>query len=470
MNRGVLYIMSRFYITKNKEHVFDNYTKRIFSVNNNMYKLFHELNNSNNIFKTLKSFDLSPKLYNEMYNILEYSPNNDSLNNNSVEELELKNLNTIQLVVCNYCNLSCNYCYANEGTYNFSKENMSFETAIKAIEFALDNSTNLKQIKFFGGEPSLNSTLIEEVCDFLYKEYYERMQKISLIIVSNMFDIKDKFINVIDKYNITVATSLDGPKELNDINRITKSNLGSYDRVKQNIKKMRQICNQPQMIEVTITESHGNIEISDILKKLNEEFEIKKFAVCTDININDDYGNQDTASKIKSVIKSIDNMLEEKFYDDKVEYLFNLLKKPSNSSKMFCNAGFGQITIMPNGDIYPCHMYALDKENIFYQGNIYSSKCAIEKSILKTQNHLSSYFKSRISKCKNCVYTSLCSNCLGSELIKHQNFIPSSEKCLYLKELYYELVEKLIEIRSDEDKWRRLCSIIAEMRTEYVKN
>lgn len=76
---------------------------------------------------------------------------------------------TLYLLVTQYCNLKCVYCYNGDETYaRDQKLKMSFETAQKAIRFfwdKLEDQGNLS-IVFFGGEPLLNWPVIKQTLDW----------------------------------------------------------------------------------------------------------------------------------------------------------------------------------------------------------------------------------------------------------------------------------------------------------------
>ena len=70
---------------------------------------------------------------------------------------------SLQLLVCNECNMACKYCYAHCGTYNEKSTKMDFNTAKNAIDFIYSEYEELDTLTFFGGEPLLCITLIEQI-------------------------------------------------------------------------------------------------------------------------------------------------------------------------------------------------------------------------------------------------------------------------------------------------------------------
>ena len=70
----------------------------------------------------------------------------------------------LSLNVIQSCNLSCSYCFANQGDYG-KPSKMSLSVAIRALSYFL-NITEQLHVNFFGGEPLLNFSLIKKVIDW----------------------------------------------------------------------------------------------------------------------------------------------------------------------------------------------------------------------------------------------------------------------------------------------------------------
>ena len=86
-------------------------------------------------------------------------------------ELLANNIHMLILQVTQNCNLRCEYCVYS-GSYinrHHSNKRMSFETARKAIDFYIQNSSQTDKLRFgfYGGEPTLEKELIEKCVDFI---------------------------------------------------------------------------------------------------------------------------------------------------------------------------------------------------------------------------------------------------------------------------------------------------------------
>lgn len=151
----------------------------------------------------------------------------------------------IQLVlqVTQACNLTCSYCpYANEteGILQRNHENkkMTWDTAKAAIDFFADHSyaEQTSAISFYGGEPLLAFSLITKAVE--YAEEALLGKKLHFNITTNGTILTDEMISYIVKHKIHVMFSIDGPREIHDINRKHANGKGSFDEAFEALNKL----------------------------------------------------------------------------------------------------------------------------------------------------------------------------------------------------------------------------------------
>ena len=77
---------------------------------------------------------------------------------------------TLTLVVTQFCNLNCSYCYQSHK----SKKIMNIDVAKSAIDkhIKLSNDFDEFEIDLFGGEPFINTEFIIEICEWTWKQNY----------------------------------------------------------------------------------------------------------------------------------------------------------------------------------------------------------------------------------------------------------------------------------------------------------
>jgi uncharacterized protein len=85
----------------------------------------------------------------------------------------------LMLEITERCNLRCSYCIFSQGYSHFRKHgsgSLSSVVAKKAIRDFLDRSVGSNAISFFGGEPLLEFSLLQDIVEFAI-EYGEKIGK-----------------------------------------------------------------------------------------------------------------------------------------------------------------------------------------------------------------------------------------------------------------------------------------------------
>lgn len=155
----------------------------------------------------------------------------------------------VKIHVSNTCNLRCKYCYAHGGNYGEKDSLMTVPIAQKVVEFIekSDQLNELKYITFFGGEPLMNPDVIEYICE---KTYQKGMM---YLLQTNGTLLDDSILQLLTKYKIDVTVSLDGPKEINDFNRVRQDGKGTYEEILKNICTMQEQGVNISGIEATLS-------------------------------------------------------------------------------------------------------------------------------------------------------------------------------------------------------------------------
>ncbi len=297
--------------------------------------------------------------------------------------LKSNEVKALCLHICHDCNLRCRYCFADEGAYHSAREFMSEETAKKAIDFLITNSGNRKilEVDFFGGEPLMCLQTIKNVVAYARGEAKKAGKKFLFTTTTNALLLDDDAIDFFNREMENVVLSLDGRKEVHDAIRKTKNGKGSFDLVIENIKKfVRSRGGKSYYVRGTFTAK--NLDFSkDVIFLAESGFDsISMEPVVTDI---DDL--EIKSEHIPTVLKEYENLCDkylEKFDNGEGFNFFHfnvdldggvcLQKKVSA-----CGAGNEYFSVTPNGDIYPCHQFAGDKN--FLMGNVYDGK--LDKNI-----------------------------------------------------------------------------------------
>ena len=429
---------------------------KLFLPSKNLKELLDSIQNENELNDKIKSKSIDEESYNLISRLL-FSKKNNSSNTSLLQ---------LTLIVTNECNMNCKYCYATSGQYGYTPEKMSFETAKLILDTLFKKYNYIKTIMFFGGQPLINSKLISEVCDYISEKYSGRYS--SLTMMSNLLKIDDDIIQMIKKYHIHVSTSLDGSKECHDTYRIDLAGKGTYQRVVDNIRLLQKQTGEPTTIEATLSDIHNKLNLNkyDVIKYLYENFNAKFCAaveVCPIEGKGVDY-YKNSNSLEDEISQSINLYVD---FGIVSEYLMDFLQiiQGGMVEKQLCNAGFAQITIMPNGDIYPCQLFAAAGKE-FCMGNIYTDFHKKE-SLVKMK--LSKADKTLNPACLECEINMICTSCIGNNYIMFQNFFPSSACCEEKRQKTFILIEEYSKLYNDKKKWQKFKNQIRKDKKIWEK-
>lgn len=384
-------------------------------LNDNIFAIFNSLMMDilyvdKDFLNLIKEFKVSDKEKKDLLNKGIYIKN-DKQDNDALDIVKKRfdffkgKVNIMYLILTSACNLACKYCFVEKCTFNNKIEiNMSLDTALQAIKkygnYVLDNNIMDANLIFYGGEPLVNWKVMCAVIDYVKNEKLP----IKLSMVTNATLLTVDKIEYLSKNDVEVGISIDGPKDLNDMNRVYRSSDESvYDKV---ISKF-------PMLEIKKCKYGLSITVSkEFLKYKKEVIEwLKK------INVKSVFYNLYHYTSYESDWK--------KYYEEASEFLLysynELIKNEINDGRIIrkiesffenefkfsdCGAiGGNQIVIKPNGNVCVCHGYfKTDKYEI---GNI--SKNSINE-LISTKEF--DFWKNRCTlnnpKCLNCEALFIC--------------------------------------------------------------
>ena len=167
------------------------------------------------------------------------------------------------LMVNNYCNLKCTYCYEHQTVFTKKAIDMPAQVARLAIEKIYGAFEGVDTWMFIGGEPTLSDDILEFSCRYA-TEVAQRngAVKPSFGMISNGVKMTGRLFDIIREFEIQVTFSLDGPKKVNDLVRIRHDNTGTFDAVVANVHRYREVLPEKVQVECTVTQAHRNAGLS----------------------------------------------------------------------------------------------------------------------------------------------------------------------------------------------------------------
>jgi uncharacterized protein len=151
----------------------------------------------------------------------------------------------ITLQLTQNCNFRCKYCVysgqPNSKQRTYSNKRMSWRTAKDAVDFLWNHSVDNSQVNigFYGGEPLLEFPLLKKVVDYSERRFFSKHLTFSM--TTNGTLLTTEIIHFLQDHNFDLLISLDGPKEINDKNRVFADGRGTFDSVTRQIELIKKI-------------------------------------------------------------------------------------------------------------------------------------------------------------------------------------------------------------------------------------
>ena len=312
------------------------------------------------------------------------------------------------LHVSHDCNLRCKYCFADEGAYHSKREVMSRETAFAAIDFLLRESGKRKvlEVDFFGGEPLMNLGVVKDTVYYAKEQAAKLGKRFLFTTTTNGLLLDDETIKFFNEEMENVVLSLDGRPEVHDAVRKTVNGKGSFDLVIEKIKKfVRSRGDKHYYVRGTFTAK--NLDFAkDVLFLADQGFDsISMEPVVTDIP-----ELQIREEHLPRIEKEYENLCEAYLEREEKGEGFNFFHfnidlegGPCLQKRVSaCGAGNEYFSVVPNGDIYPCHQFAGD--NKWKMGSVFEG--TLDENI-RSKFAESCLFTRK--KCENCFAKFICS-------------------------------------------------------------
>lgn len=336
--------------------------------------------------KFSKEYDLLLK-YNMIYSEYTSYINNDYINKIKSRDSSIK-IRDVYLHITQRCNLRCSYCY--------NKENLNSKDVLKLKDFFLiiDELSNIdvKRIIITGGEPLINEDIYKIV------EYIKKKKLQCEILTNGVFLKKrENVLELVDSVTVSLDTLDPSLNDREGLNVITLKN-----------------------ILLSIDSKYRNkIIIRSVISRKNQNHwrKVLKFS-------------EDNGYRFKSSLFLPNDILDTKLLPDKEKLSFDF--DELNFTFNICGAGYKEIAINYNGDIYPCQ--SLISKGM-YITNIFNKNWMNEIKNSEIINRFRKLSVDNIEGCCDCDIKYLCGG--GCRAIPYKLYGSVTKKsipiCEYMK-------------------------------------
>ena len=315
-----------------------------------------------------------------------------------------KIIENISFAITHRCNLKCIHCMVNAAFGQSDKEHFDTKTICAFLDKIV--AANPKNITLTGGEPLLRS-------DFLtILGYLRSIYNGKITLMTNGTLITPKNVKEIVSQIDSIDISLDGADE--ESCAVIRGK-GVFEKVVSSIK---------------LLQSHGfsKISISMVLSANNVRYTKQFMELNESLNTTPMLRALSYEGRAKENKDILDNVVTTEFLrqEDK--------KTNSECRTCCCTAGYNQITIEANGDIFPCNLFVEpefrlgtmseidDLRKLFYTNDGFFVCPCVQK-----------FEPSEFEPCKNCNINYFCWSCVYPMYKIDEKEL--KERCAYKKEI-----------------------------------
>lgn len=349
---------------------------------------------------------------------------------------------SVTLEINQKCNLKCKYCYLGE------KDNieMNINDAIKSINIGINqlkkHRDKILMIDFVGGEATIDFKFIKDLVAYSINRGKESGVSIEFSITTNALLLNKNMIDFFIEKGFLLKISIDGNKAINDLNRITVHNKGSYENIIDKISLLRyyeEKTKKPVQVTNVITKNNYK-EYYNSLVHITRDLGFKFIDTAIDLYAPWTYDEYKIIEK--SIYKSFDYFIDS--YNKNNPFVWTFINKAHSSlykrKRVYsCGGGIVSLYVKNTGDFYPCPVSSNIKAMLGSTNNgIYDEKVNELKNITEIDNNI----------CKECKIYEYCSgkSCIMLNLeVNGDKYKPVDMVC-WLEKLSYKLIREKKEI------------------------
>lgn len=380
-------------------------------------------------------------------------------------------LERLVLIVTTECNLRCRYCYAGGGNYGMRPQPMSSAVALQTVRWAQANFAAIGTIQFFGGEPSLNSKVIRTVCEAFQESPMQARPQYG--IITNGVYLPHDLQQTIRQYGFRVTYSMDGPAEVHDLHRVRADGRGSFDTLQRNLARLRaegievgtEMTFTPQATEM----GYGVWELADFSVNVMGLREPHIVPVCNEPGSPIQWDERNVGKLVESYRSATVTAFCSFLGSDPVTFTpFSGILRTLASRRgrnVICPAGIATLAVDPEGDIYPCFMFAGQTE--YRLGNVMDEDQDRFWSALQHFVHFT--YKDTHAECRTCWARQLCTGCMGNIQTTSGSLQGTWQAmCQVMKAITEEVMVSLSSIRDDASLWQQFVSRYKQFRLDTL--
>ncbi|KQC08080.1 MAG: hypothetical protein APR62_05465 [Smithella sp. SDB] len=328
------------------------------------------------------------------------------------------------MVITLRCTNKCKYCQVSAEGDDAKGFDMSPEVARRVVDYIFKTPSHSIKIEFQGGEPTLNWETLKETVIYAKKVNKKYKKHLSFVVCTNLVKVDTRQLLFFKKHKINISTSLDGPKNFHDKNRVLRNGKGTYDSVIKNMSDAFNILPRGE-VNALMTTTIDNI---DYLKEVIEEYvrlgfngifirSLHPYGFAASNEGNLGYSAEYFVEKFEEALNFIIqlNLTGTRFVEFYTSLLLTRILTPFSTGfvdlQSPSGAGISGVIYDHNGDVFPAdeaRMLARMGDRFFCMGNVFKDSYEQIFGGRILHDIVSKSCVEIMPYCNSCVYRTYC--------------------------------------------------------------
>lgn len=173
----------------------------------------------------------------------------------------LRDFTSLHMVVPTLrCNSSCIYCQVARKNMEDHSADMTKTTAKNVVKTIFHSPSPFIKIEFQGGDPATDFDMVKYIIEEAEWQNIFKKRNLDFVICTNLTLLNEDMIKYLKKHKCMISTSLDGPKDLHDINRpLQNKEMDHHAIFEKNLAIIRQIWSNNDCVSALMTTSRHSL-------------------------------------------------------------------------------------------------------------------------------------------------------------------------------------------------------------------
>ena len=322
----------------------------------------------------------------------------------------------ISLNLAQSCNLSCTYCYADEGRFGGRAQLMPIEVALQAIDRLTEGAAGRRvTVGFIGGEPFLNRKVLYQSVKYAREQARLKGCKVGFSVTTNGTLLKTADVRLLRENAFAVSVSLDGAASVNDRHRRARNGVSGFAAA---LSALRRLLDDPgrARIAARATIARDDLRVSERIEALADagfgEIGVSPLRTSPDASLV--LRDQDWPQFLDEMIRAADHEWQRvqagaTFRFSNLAIAVKQLHQGS-AKPLPCGSAANYVSVSAQGGYFTCHRTIDDPR--FSLGDT-----TLGLSVKQREKFLSSRHVDRQEPCRSCWARYLCGGGCHAEVL-----------------------------------------------------